>query len=121
MAAKEQRLVLTHIYDTIIYTAVSAFSSSLEIADSIKTLDMSMPSYNDISSAKASVDDRKGLYVDPLTGKPAPKTMKVPLSASSSKGRNPVGNMLPSMNKQSAAAKQAEEAKPKTGVPEYNF
>jgi hypothetical protein len=44
-------------------------SSSFQVADEIKTLDMSMPSYEDIKSFKASVETVEGLSVPPASGK----------------------------------------------------
>lgn len=41
--------------------------TSFLVADSIKTLDMSLPTYNDISNAKASVTTVKGLAVTPTS------------------------------------------------------
>ncbi|KAL7558600.1 hypothetical protein ACA910_001300 [Epithemia clementina (nom. ined.)] len=43
--------------------------SSMLVAEAIKTLDMSLPSYSDISSSKASVENVKSLSVDPATTK----------------------------------------------------
>ena len=40
-------------------------SSSVVISDALKTLDMSLPSYDDISDATASVETVKSLYVEP--------------------------------------------------------
>jgi Leucine-rich repeat (LRR) protein len=39
-------------------------SSSIELANTIKSLDMSLPSYSDIKDSKASVENVKSLSID---------------------------------------------------------
>mmetsp|Transcript_29875 Transcript_29875/g.82022 ORF Transcript_29875/g.82022 Transcript_29875/m.82022 type:complete len:156 (-) Transcript_29875:86-553(-) len=75
-------------------------SSSMLVADAIKTLDMSLPTYGDISSSKASVDNVKSLSVDPS---------KVP------KG------IPASQSKKSTSSKPVEKKKKKTSVSGYVF
>lgn len=93
-------------------------SSSHLVADSIKTLDMSLPSYGEIKSSKASVENVASLSV------PASQGGGTGIAASRKRTSNKkagvvVNKMLPSMAKQSAEAKKkaAEEAK----VPGYDF
>eukprot|EP00522_Entomoneis_paludosa_P005984 CAMPEP_0172439732 /NCGR_PEP_ID=MMETSP1065-20121228/618_1 /TAXON_ID=265537 /ORGANISM="Amphiprora paludosa, Strain CCMP125" /LENGTH=147 /DNA_ID=CAMNT_0013188453 /DNA_START=49 /DNA_END=492 /DNA_ORIENTATION=- len=45
--------------------AIPDASSSMLVADTVKVLDMGLPSYGDISSAKSSVENTKSLSVDP--------------------------------------------------------
>jgi hypothetical protein len=40
-------------------------SSTIYISETIKVLDMSLPTYDDVKSSKASVSNVKSLYVDP--------------------------------------------------------
>eukprot|EP00977_Amphora_coffeiformis_P002812 scaffold528_cov165-Amphora_coffeaeformis.AAC.24 len=91
----------------------------MEIAEEIKILDMSMPSYGDISDYKATVANTKSLSVDPSKEKigiPVSKSRKAAsTSSSSSSSGSPAASFLPSMNKKSAADKKAEKAM------EYNF
>jgi len=87
------------------------------IADSIKTLDMTLPSYGEIKAPTASVENVDSLTVAPSKGgtgivAPAGKSKR---AASKSKSDNSVVKaVLPSMNKQSA------EDKAKSGE-QYNF
>lgn len=90
-------------------------------ADDIKTLDMSLPSYDKASSLKA---DAQALGVEepvePVKKKAAaPKKKKG--EAGSSGGGGMLGNVLPSMNKSGPTAKKGakpKEDKPKKAKPE---
>jgi hypothetical protein len=74
----------------------------------LKTLDFSLPSYDSISSSKASVSTVEGLTEDYKPEKDAPtvKSRKKAKEPKSSSGGNPLGSVLPSMNK--GAAKKAK-------------
>ena len=97
----------------------------MDIAEEIKVLDMSMPSYGDISDYKASVSNTKSLSVDPTkekVGLPVSKSKRAASSSSSSSSSDgPAASFLPSMNKKSAADKKAEKAKKYSSNPEYDF
>lgn len=82
--------------------------TSLLIADTIKTLDFSMPSYNDISDAKASVETVKSLSV-PSNTKAAPA-----IKSSGTK------KLAPSAKKQAATAAPAK-TKGSTTTVKYEF
>lgn len=90
-------------------------SSGLTLADDVKTLDFSLPSYDSISSSKASVETVEGLaqeYKEEKTPR-APKAKKAP-KADGDNG-NPMASLLPSMNKGPAnkpKAKSATTSKP---------
>jgi hypothetical protein len=96
----------------------------MEIADTIKTLDMTLPTYGDISDAKVSVENTKSLSVEvavPVTkSKPAAAS-----TATSSSDSNIAAAFLPSMSKKSAQVKAAEKApapkKVSVTVPGYDF
>lgn len=60
----------------------------MQVADTVKELDMSMPSYNEIKSFKASVETVKSLSVAPKGGSSGEKKKDIPLSS-----------VLPSMGK----------------------
>lgn len=83
---------------------VASFSSSsIYVADQIKTLDMSLPSYDEVKSFKASVENVKSLSVQSGPSGSVGATTedkKKGLSASS---------VLPSMNKKSAKEKKADK------------
>ena len=104
---------------------VPPFSSSMEIAESIKVLDMSMPTYGDISNYKSSVENTKSLSVEggEKMGIPTSKSKRSSSSSasSSSSSSNPMGSFLPSMNKKSAADKKAEKTKTYSSTPGYDF
>jgi hypothetical protein len=76
-------------------------SNSFLMADTIKTLDFSLPSYSDIKNPTASVETSKSLYVE--SGKPA----------APSKQGGDIGLLLPSMKKKSAEETKVKEAPPK--------
>eukprot|EP00543_Licmophora_paradoxa_P008792 CAMPEP_0202458572 /NCGR_PEP_ID=MMETSP1360-20130828/26462_1 /ASSEMBLY_ACC=CAM_ASM_000848 /TAXON_ID=515479 /ORGANISM="Licmophora paradoxa, Strain CCMP2313" /LENGTH=191 /DNA_ID=CAMNT_0049079177 /DNA_START=202 /DNA_END=777 /DNA_ORIENTATION=+ len=87
-------------------------SSSLNLAAEIKTLDFSLPSYDDLSDAKASVENVEGLAVEPLKENTPPDVVtksknktKQPKEAkkkSSGGGGPDLSGILPSVGKQSA-------------------
>ncbi|KAL3893238.1 MAG: hypothetical protein SGARI_008298 [Bacillariaceae sp.] len=71
-------------------------------ADEIKTLDMSLPSYGAINTLKSGADTDKGMGVEaPIepVGKKAKPAKKKAASGGGGGGGNPLGNVLPSMNK----------------------
>jgi hypothetical protein len=71
-------------------------------AEEIKTLDMSLPTYDSINTLKSSAESEKALGVETPPDAPskgpsaAPRKKK---SSSAGGGGNPLGNVLPSMNK----------------------
>ena len=87
-------------------------------ADEIKTLDLSLPSYDKVNTLKA---DQQALGVEDL---PEPKSKGPPAkkkaSAGSGGGNSPLGSVLPSMNKSgpSKKPKAPKEEKPKKAKPE---
>lgn len=99
-------------------------------ADTIKTLDMALPSYDSISSSSASVETVEGLaqeFVEVPEAR-APRKPKAKKEPSGGGGGNPLGGVLPSMNKgpknQSQNKKAAPKPKParkekEEKVPEY--
>lgn len=85
----------------------------MTVADEIKTLDFSLPSYDSISSSKASVGTVKGLAEEYKSEKDAPKGMprkKTKEPKSSSGGGNPMASVLPSMNKSNTKKPKPEKA-----------
>jgi len=70
------------------------------LADAVKTLDFSLPSYDAISSSKASVETVQGLaetYATPAAPRGLPKKSKPEPKENS--GKSPLAAVLPSMNK----------------------
>lgn len=105
-----------------------AFSSSMEIADTIKMLDMTLPSYGDISDAKVSVENTKSLSMEVVV----PVTKSEPAAASkSSSDSNLAAAFLPSMSKKNGQSRaQGGNAKEKAApapkkesvrIPGYDF
>ena len=90
---------------------------ALTVSDEIKTLDFSLPSYDNISSSKASVENVDGLAQEykpsQATKAPRAKKEKKPDGAP---GSNPMAKVLPSMSKGPAnkpkAAKSAPASRP---------
>jgi hypothetical protein len=76
-------------------------SNTFLMADAIKTLDFSLPSYSDIKDPTASVETAKSLYVE--AGK----------QAAPPKQGGDIGLLLPSMKKKSAEETKKTEAPPK--------
>lgn len=78
------------------------FTSSLEVADTIKTVDFSLPSYGDISDAKSSVGNTEGLTVEFDEG-PTVKTKRTRAAAKAKSPEDDSGPdwsvVLPSMGK----------------------
>ena len=96
MIALPAALALNHIPSPNSLPTVA----SMLVADQIKTLDMSLPSYDSISNSKASVSNVEGLAesynpVGAATKVTSPTKPKEPISG----GGNPLGAILPSMNK----------------------
>jgi hypothetical protein len=82
----------------------------------MRTLDMSLPSYDAISSSKASVETVEGLAEVVVPEKEAPKKREPKKKREPSESGNPLGNLLPSMNKgnkEKAAPKPKEARVPK--------
>jgi hypothetical protein len=66
----------------------------------VKTLDFSLPSYDSISSSKASVSTVEGLAQDYKPESDAPRGMpRKKAKEPNSGGGNPMGSLLPSMKK----------------------
>lgn len=78
------------------------FSNALLVADNIKTLDFSLPSYSEIKDPTASVETAKSLYIQP--GK----------QAAPPKQGGDIGLLLPSMKKKSAKEVKKEATTPTT-------
>mmetsp|Transcript_4173 Transcript_4173/g.7685 ORF Transcript_4173/g.7685 Transcript_4173/m.7685 type:complete len:230 (-) Transcript_4173:191-880(-) len=83
--------------------SVDIGSSSLYVADDIKTLDMSLPKYDSINTLKSSAESEKAMGVEnppevSPKSSPAKKTNKSD-GSSGSGGGNPLASVLPSMNK----------------------
>lgn len=91
------------------------FSSSTQLADEIKTMDMSLPSYSAISDAKNTQESLSTLVIE----QPPAKNVKASTKAAPKKGEPMKGpsmsSFLPSLDKQGpkqkaeAAAKDAEK------------
>jgi hypothetical protein len=73
--------------------AVPMATSTVQVADTVKELDMSMPSYDEIKPYKASVENVKSLSVTSQKGG------NVGVSASEKKKSMPLSSVLPSMGK----------------------
>lgn len=106
------------------------FSSSIQIADSVRIMDMSLPSYGDLKDAKASVANVEGLTLPdtPRAGSSYAASQKAAPSTS------PMSSVLPSMGKSAKKEKapridQPAEAKDimpnvktmDSSMPKYNF
>ncbi|KAG7366888.1 hypothetical protein IV203_029558 [Nitzschia inconspicua] len=78
-------------------------------AEEIKTLDMSLPTYDSINTLKISAASEKALGVENLPEAPS-KAAATPRKKKSSSddgdGRNPLANVLPSMNKSASKNKR---------------
>jgi hypothetical protein len=87
-------------------------SSSVYVSEVIRTLDFSMPSYDKLSDAKASVANVDGLAVEPLEQEQAPKpsVMSSFLPSMSKKGPDIVSEKKdPKEKKVEASRKSAME------------
>jgi hypothetical protein len=74
---------------------------SLSVADEVKMLDMSLPSYGDIKDPKASAGNVKSLTVTP------PKGGSLGISAGLKKKGVPMSSVLPSMGKKGPKKKSS--------------
>jgi hypothetical protein len=54
-----------HFRHLFAFTKAPFASTSVQIAEAIKTLDFSLPSYDELKDPKASTENTKSLYVDP--------------------------------------------------------
>lgn len=92
---------------------------SIQIADNVKELDFSLPSYEDIKSSKASAENAKSLTIQPKAFDPKSISLRTTSSslvesddavatstttgsddsASSTTSSNPLSSILPSMSK----------------------
>jgi hypothetical protein len=84
-------------------------SSSFQVADEIKTLDMSMPSYADIKSAKASVENVEGLAVPTASGSGQSKSTSI-MKVTNPKAR-PIVLQFPGSGKEKTETKGSMEYK----------
>ena len=92
----------------------------MEIADVIRTMDMSMPSYGDISNYKASVENSKSLSVEAAAeAKKGKSDQKKDFFGNTQNPQTAAGKFLPSMRKSSAEAKKA--ATKESSSTEYQF
>jgi hypothetical protein len=82
----------------------SLSSSSVYIADQIKELDMSMPSYDDIKSSKASVENVKSLSV-PLKTTTEESSSSI-AALQKKKSPSPTNSNVPSVKKSSKEKKK---------------
>jgi hypothetical protein len=79
----------------------------------IKTLDMSLPSYGSISDAKARLEAEEYDPVpDASVGRAARKNKPTKKEAGEQGGNNPMASLLPSMNK-SIKKKEPKQRRPK--------
>lgn len=113
-------MILTVLPSANIASTVPWASSSVQVADAVKTLDMSLPSYSDLKDSKSSIENVPSLSVAPSAGGGSG------ISRSQRKAGMPVSSVLPSMGKKSAKAKAAEKAArqaPSSSgkMPEYDF
>lgn len=101
-----------------VFSLIAIFAApTVQIAEAIKTLDMSLPSYDDVKSYKASVENVKSLSVTPPTKSSTSSTSqdkkaKINMDAEekNSGGFN-AASFLPSLGKQG----------PKTSPEGYTF
>jgi len=90
-------------------------SSTVQVADATKTLDMSLPTYDDVKSYKASTENVPGLTVTAGKGGTG-----IPVSQAK-RGGMPASSVLPSMGKKSAKEKKAERVKTVDMPMKYDF
>lgn len=91
------------------------------MSEEIKTLDLSLPSYDSINTLKSSAETERGLGVE-NPSLPEEKAKTRPAKTVSSKSKdsgngNPLGAVFPSMNK-SVAKKSKPQNSEKTAKPE---
>ena len=75
----------------------------MQIADSIKVLDMSLPAYDEIKTFKASVENVKSLSVTPAKGE------SIGIPTSQKKKGTPMSSVLPSVDKKGPKQKTSPE------------
>jgi hypothetical protein len=81
------------------------------ISETLKTFDMSLPSYGSISDAKARLEAEEYEPVpDAASGRPVRKSK--PQKEAGEQGGNPMASLLPSMNK-STKKKEPKQRRPK--------
>lgn len=93
------------------------FAASTTISDEIKTLDMSLPSYDSISSSKASVGNVDEL-VEKYNPEPSTPGMARKKKEKEGGGGNPLGSVLPSMNKSMTKKPKSKSATAKSAAKE---
>lgn len=91
-------------YQTSAGSSIS--SSSMELSEAIKVLDMDMPSYNKISTSKTSQDDIKGVEMNNKTG----KETKTPVSKEKVDKKSNTGGGYVSMPSGPTAAEKKMKA-----------
>ena len=113
--------------------AAPFLSSSVQVADQIKTLDFSLPSsYDSLSDAKASVanvDDLSVAYTKPAIAYSKRTTAPAIKSADDDSGPGVMGAILPSLNKSGPGGSASSDASPPakavktmdSTMPTYNF
>lgn len=90
-------------------------SSSVEVAETIKTLDMSLPSYGDVKDAKASIENVKSLEAKSAGGSGGGS------SAGIIQKRKKGGGSGASLGYSTGSKKSKPEPKKSTSVGEYQF
>lgn len=84
--------------------------ASVYIAETLKTLDMALPSYGSISDAKARLEAEE---YKPVPDAPERAVRKIkPKKEAVEQGEKPLANLLPSMNK-SIKTKEPTQRRPK--------
>mmetsp|Transcript_62619 Transcript_62619/g.152448 ORF Transcript_62619/g.152448 Transcript_62619/m.152448 type:complete len:232 (+) Transcript_62619:189-884(+) len=107
VATLERRRVLNGLAAAFVSVVSSTYSTPAAFADDVKTMDLSLPTYDSINTLKSS-DAERGLGVE----NPSPPSSSGGSSSGVSKkkksfssggggggGGNPLGSVLPSMNK----------------------
>jgi hypothetical protein len=94
--------------------SASSLSSTQLVADAIKTMDMTMPSYDTISTSKNTQETLSSLVIEQPTAVTTPKKAASKQKGEPMKGPS-LGAVLPSLNKEgpkkkaTAAAKKAQQ------------
>jgi hypothetical protein len=97
--------------------SASSLSSTQLVADAIKTMDMTMPSYDTISTSKNTQETLSSLVIEQPTAVATPKKAASKQKGEPMKGPS-LGAVLPSLNKEgpkkkaTAAAKKAQQGTP---------
>ena len=94
------------------YTILIFAASSMYLSDEIKTIDMSMPSYDKVNTLKA---DEKALGVEDIPEPKGPPPTKQPKKKSEGSSGG-MGSILPSMNKSGPSNKPKPAKKAKKPV-----